>query len=48
MISDLEKFHSKSVILLLLVDYILSMLCTELDFNPNIKVVDLVKYYNFT
>ena len=47
MISDLEKFHSKSVILLLLVDYILSMLCTEFDIDPNIKVVDLVKYYKF-
>ena len=25
----------------------LSMLCTELDLDPKIKVVTLVKYYNF-
>ena len=25
----------------------LSMLCTELDLDPKIKIVTLVKYYNF-
>ena len=43
----LRKFSLKNSNAFATCGLCLSMLCTELDFNPKIKVFDLVKYYNF-
>ena len=47
-INNTKKNFSKSkTTFLATCELFLSMLCTELGLDPKIKVVTLVKYYNF-
>ena len=46
-VNNIKKIFSKSkTAFLATCELFLSMLSTELDFDPKVKVVDLVKYYN--
>ena len=43
----LKNFASPKQYFIDTCELFLSMLCTELDLDPKIKVLTLVKYYNF-